>query len=59
MLLEYLDSINLVSINVILLFRSTMAANDGDESPNRDQGQPKSGFNAKELLQNLARFMAQ
>lgn len=37
MLLEYLDSINLVSINVILLFRSTMVANDGDESPNRDR----------------------
>lgn len=36
-----------------------MAENEGSRSPNRDQGQPNPGFNAEEILQILAGFMAQ
>lgn len=39
--------------------RNIMAANDENENPNRDEGQPNPGFIAKGMLQNLAEFMAQ
>lgn len=37
-------------INVVVPLESLMVENKGNESPNRDQDQPNSRFNAKEIL---------